>query len=175
MVLESRIAYLMNQFVKCLKRNLVLEELTEENDYIDLSDLPEDPLKTELIIFALSFHVNLSHFPLNFVSFFFFSSPNVTLVNIQLLVFYCPFLCFFFVMLSLPVSSFLCIAEYCLILCVKPLFALNSCSSGISYFVCSKLCNNKLVMDDLILCHLTFERENGKRNETNNRKRHRKL
>ena len=43
------------------------------------------------------------------------------------------------------------------------------------YFVCSKLCNNKLVMDDLILCHITFERENGKRNETNIRKRHRKL
>ena len=93
MVLESRIAYLMNQFVKCLKRNLVLEELTEENDYIDI--LPENALKTELIIFALSFHVNLSHFPMNFVSFFFFSSPNVMLVNIQLILFYFPFLCFF--------------------------------------------------------------------------------
>ena len=34
MVLESRIAYLVNQFVKCLKRNLLVEELTEENDYI---------------------------------------------------------------------------------------------------------------------------------------------
>ena len=77
MVSESRIAYLVNQFVKCLKRNLLLEELTEENDYIDLSDLPENTLKTELIIFALSFHVNLSHFAMNFVSCFFFSLPQM--------------------------------------------------------------------------------------------------
>ena len=65
----------------------------------DLSDLPEYALKTELIIFASSFHVNLSHFAMNFVSFFFSSSPNVILVNIQLLLFYFPFLCFCFVFL----------------------------------------------------------------------------
>ena len=39
---------------KCNIHNLLLQELTEENEYIDLSDLPEYALKTELIIFALS-------------------------------------------------------------------------------------------------------------------------
>ena len=96
--------------------NLLLQELPEENKCIDLSDLPEYALKTKLIIFALSFQLHSAfsfihpfsllylHYPFQLLNLFnlflFFFSPNVMLVNIQLLLFYFPFVflfvCLFF-------------------------------------------------------------------------------
>ena len=78
--------------------NLLLQELTEENEYIDLSDLPEYAIENRtyyICIIISASPVNLSYFPMNFVLFFFF--PNVILVNIQLLFFCFPSLFILFV------------------------------------------------------------------------------
>ena len=78
--------------------NLLLQELTEENEYIDLSDLPEYAFENwsyYICIIISASHVNLSHFSMNFVLFLFFFFPNVILViNIQLLFFCFPFFAF---------------------------------------------------------------------------------
>ena len=52
--------------------NLLLQELTEENEYIDLSDLPEYAFENRtyyICIIISASRVNLSHFPMNFVLF----------------------------------------------------------------------------------------------------------
>ena len=100
--------------------NLLLQELTEENEYLDLSDLPEYAFENRtyyICIILSASHVNLSHFPKNFVLFLFFFFPNVILViNIQLLFFCFPFFAFLLSFHYLIPTSYLVqqlISMYC--------------------------------------------------------------
>ena len=107
--------------------NLLLQELTEENEYIDLSDLPEYAFENRIyyicIIISAS-RVNLSHFPMNFVLFsvsFSFSFSQMSywsILNFHSFVFLSLFIlfCFFLWFHYLTPTSYLVqqlISMYC--------------------------------------------------------------
>ena len=95
--------------------NLLLQELTEKNEYIDLSDLPEYAFENRtyyICIIISASRVNLSHFPMNFVLFsvsFSFSQMSYwSIFSYYSFVFLSLFIfIFFFFMVSLPDSNFI--------------------------------------------------------------------